>query len=160
VQYVGQQDIITNNELLILKVRDINLFSRAKHIMGSKRSRPPQKTPRNAPLYVLPQTKNLFPALSKSEVHWYFYFPKRERERERERESKSKSESENKSENKSESEIESGKGKGEEKKKGTGKGTGKRKERESTKALAILFLNLLGQSEKSANYTVLCRKEP
>jgi hypothetical protein len=32
-------------------------------------------------------------------------------------------------------------------------------ERESTKALAILFLNRLGQSEKSANYTVLYRKE-
>jgi hypothetical protein len=33
------------------------------------------------------------------------------------------------------------------------------RERESTKALAILFLNRLGQNEKSANYTVLYRKE-
>jgi hypothetical protein len=33
------------------------------------------------------------------------------------------------------------------------------RERESTKALAILFLNGLGQNEKSANYTVLYRKE-
>jgi hypothetical protein len=32
-------------------------------------------------------------------------------------------------------------------------------ERESTKALAILFLNRLVQSEKSTNYTVLFRKE-
>jgi hypothetical protein len=29
------------------------------------------------------------------------------------------------------------------------------RERESTKALAILFLNRLGQSEKSSNYTLL-----
>ncbi len=49
-----------------------------------------------------------------------------------------------------------GKGKG--KRKGQGKGQGKgqererERERESTKALAIFFLNRLGQSEKSANY--------
>jgi lipocalin len=49
-----------------------------------------------------------------------------------------------------------GQGKGQEKGKGQGKGKG---ERESTKALTILFLNCLGQSKKSANYTVLYRKE-
>jgi hypothetical protein len=65
-----------------------------------------------------------------------------------------------------ESESESGKGKGTGKGQGKwqGKGQGKGKgqgqgkwqgERQSTKALAILFLNRLGQSEKSANYTVL-----
>jgi hypothetical protein len=32
------------------------------------------------------------------------------------------------------------------------------KERESKKALAILFLNHLGQTGKSANYTALCGK--
>jgi hypothetical protein len=37
-------------------------------------------------------------------------------------------------------------------------GKGKR-ERERTKAQAIIFLNRPGQSEKSANYTVLYRKE-
>jgi hypothetical protein len=48
----------------------------------------------NAPLYVLPQTKKLSPALSESEVHWYFYVPiytraSKVRGREREREKKS-----------------------------------------------------------------------
>jgi hypothetical protein len=33
------------------------------------------------------------------------------------------------------------------------------RERESTKELAILFLNCLSQSEKSANFTVPHRKE-
>ncbi len=88
--------VLTINAPLILKARVIIFFSQAKHIMrhfagailGSKRSGPPRKTPRNTPLYVLPQTKILFPGLAKSEVHWYFYVPKREREREggRERE--------------------------------------------------------------------------
>ncbi len=60
--------------------------------MGPKRSRPPRKIPRNAPLYVLPQTKKIYPGLSKSDVHWFFYvLREREREGERERESKGES---------------------------------------------------------------------
>jgi hypothetical protein len=51
-----------------------------------------------------------------------------------------------------------GKGKGQGRGQGKGQGKGMR-ERESTKALAIIFLNRLGQNEKSANYTVLYRKE-
>ncbi len=39
-----------------------------------------------------------------------------------------------------------------------GKTKRKGRERESTKALVILFLNRLAQTEKSANYTVLCGK--
>jgi hypothetical protein len=42
---------------------------------------------------------------------------------------------------------------------GKGKGKEKEKERERTNARAILFLNRLGQSEKSTNYTVLYRIE-
>ncbi len=48
--------------------------------------------------------------------------------------------------------------KGKRERQGQGKGKGKGK-RESTKALAILFLNRLGQSKKSVKYTVLYRKE-
>jgi hypothetical protein len=43
--------------------------------------------------------------------------------------------------------------------KGKVKERGKGRERERKKAWAILFLNCLGQSEKSANYIVLYRKE-
>jgi hypothetical protein len=54
-----------------------------------------------------------------------------------------------------------GKAKGKEMGKGTGKSESERereRERESIKALAILFLNCLGQTEKSANYTALYGK--
>jgi hypothetical protein len=47
-----------------------------------------------------------------------------------------------------------GKEKEKEKRKGKRKGQGKGKS-ESTKALVILFLNHLGQGEKSVNYSVL-----
>jgi hypothetical protein len=52
---------------------------------GAKRSRPPKKIPRNAPLCFLPQTKKLDHTLSESEVHWYFYVPIYTRKREGER---------------------------------------------------------------------------
>jgi hypothetical protein len=105
-----------------------------------------------------PRQKKIISRTFKIRGTLVFLCPKeRERQRERERERESKSKSESESESKSESR------KGEEKEKGTGKGTGKGKgkerERESTKALAIFFLNRLGQSEKSANYTLLYRKE-
>ncbi len=48
-----------------------------------------------------------------------------------------------------------GKGKGKRKRKGQGKQKGKG---ESTIAQAILFINRLGQADKSANYTVLYGK--
>jgi hypothetical protein len=70
MQYVGQWDIITTNVPLILKVRDMIFFLQAK-------------TPRNAPLYVLPQTKKNISRAFQPEVHWYFYVPKRERARAR-----------------------------------------------------------------------------
>ncbi len=87
-----------------------------------------------------------FAGKTHNEVQRYIsiFMSQREIDRERQRESKSES--------KSESECGNGKGTG--KGKGQGKGKGKR-ERESTKALAILFLNRLGQSEKSANYSIL-----
>jgi hypothetical protein len=60
-------------------------------ILGSKRSKPSWKTPRNVPLYLMPRTTKVSLALSESKVHWYFYVSKRERESEsqsqRERES-------------------------------------------------------------------------
>jgi hypothetical protein len=99
------------------------VLSVAKGNFWVKRSRPPRKIPRNAPLYVLTQTKKYSPGLSKSEVHWYFYVLERERGRGGERERESKSESE--------------------------KGKGKKRER--TRVRAIIFLNCAGQNKKSAN---------
>jgi hypothetical protein len=58
------------------------------------------------------------------------------------------------SQRESERKSESGKGKGKRKRKGKGK-----RERASTKAWAIIFLNRPGQSEKSANYTVMYMEE-
>jgi hypothetical protein len=79
------------------------------------------------------------------------------KERERER-GGSKSKSESKSENKSESESKSKSGKGKEK--GTGKRKGKRKERERESESPGDFISkCLVQSEKSANYIILDRKE-
>jgi hypothetical protein len=80
----------------------------------------------------------------------------RKRERERERESEQELEGERKLdrerawvwERAREREQEHGKRKGQDKGKG-------KKERERTKARAIIFLNRLGQSKKSAYYTVL-----
>jgi hypothetical protein len=110
-----------------------------------------------------PRQKKIISMTFKIRGTLVFLCPKgRERERERER----KREREGESKSKSKSESESGKGKGKEKGTGkgtwigTGKGTGKGKgERESTNELALLFINRLGQSEKSANYAVLYRKE-
>ncbi len=139
------------NVPLILKVRDIIFFSRVKHIMGhfagsfegvktfltpklswawrravlgSKKSRPPQKIPRNAPLYVLPQTKKLLSRTFKirGTVHWYFSVPKRERESEQERE-------------RARARV--------------GKERVRERERERTKVQAIIFINRLGKNEKS-----------
>jgi hypothetical protein len=69
--FVLLDNIITIKVPLILKVRDINfffagktyngefhrVFEGAETILESKRSQSPPKTPRNAPLHVLPQTK-------------------------------------------------------------------------------------------------------
>jgi hypothetical protein len=71
-----------------------------------------------------PRQKKLSPGHSKSEVHWYFYVPKRERE----------SKSEHKSEREREKEKE------------------REKERERTKVQAIIFVNLMDQTEKSVKY--------
>jgi hypothetical protein len=57
-----QEYIITINVLLILKVRDIIFFSRAKHI--------------NAPLYVLPQAKKIISRTFKIRGALVFLFPK------------------------------------------------------------------------------------
>jgi hypothetical protein len=66
---------------LILKVRDVFFLS------GSKRLRPPRKTPRNAPLYVLPQTTKIISRTFKIRGTLVFLCPnERERERERVRE--------------------------------------------------------------------------
>jgi hypothetical protein len=57
-------------------------------IKGSKRSRPPPKFPRNAPLYVLPQTKkNLQDSQNQRYIGIFMSPEEREREREQERES-------------------------------------------------------------------------
>ncbi len=53
----------------------------AQDNLGVEKVSAPSKNPRNAPLYVLPQTKKI-PALLESELHWYFYVPEREGERE------------------------------------------------------------------------------
>jgi hypothetical protein len=78
--------------------------------------------------------QKLSPALSESEVHWYFYVPKRERERERG---------------------------GGEREKETARERNRKRER--TNVWAIIFLNRPGQNKKSVNYickssihTVVC----
>jgi hypothetical protein len=135
-----------------LIVRDVFVFFAGKTyyraFRGVKKVKAPLKTLRNVPLYVLPQTKKIISRTFKIRGTLVFLYPKRERERERNSEKKSKSKCKSKSK--------SERGKGKKKRQGKGQGKGKR---ESTKALAILFLNRLGQSEKSANYTVLYRKE-
>ncbi len=60
-------------------------------VLGSKKSRPPQKIPRNYPLYVLPQTKKLISRTFKIRGTLVFFCPKereskRARKRDRERE--------------------------------------------------------------------------
>jgi hypothetical protein len=60
-------------------------------IMGSKRSRPPGKIPRNAPLYVLPHTRKITSRTFKIRGTLVFLCPK-ERESERVRERKSERE--------------------------------------------------------------------
>jgi hypothetical protein len=49
--------------------------------LGSKRSRPPRKIPRNAPLYVLPQTKKIISRTFKIRGTLVFLCPK-ERDKE------------------------------------------------------------------------------
>jgi hypothetical protein len=140
-------NILTINVPLIFIVRDIIFFFRGQNIygaglcsgqfMGPKRSRPPQKTLRNAPLYVLTQTKKL---ISRTFKIRDFYFPMCEREiggeRARGRESKGKSESESQSQCQSGKGKETGKGTGKGKGmgKGTRKGKGKERDREYKRA--------------------------
>jgi hypothetical protein len=58
--------------------------------LGSKRLRSPQKIPKNAPLYILPQTKKIIPGTCRIRGTLVFLCPKqREREEERERERES-----------------------------------------------------------------------
>ncbi len=105
---IGWLWVLTINVPLTLKVQDIIFFLRAKHIMGhfsgffkgaetfltpklswatrrailgSKGSRPPQKTPRNVPLYVLPQTKNIISMTFKIRGTLVFLCPNERKER-------------------------------------------------------------------------------
>jgi hypothetical protein len=136
---------------LILKVRDIIFFSQAKHIMAHlagffERSRPPRKIPRNAPLYVLPQTKK---NLKDFQNQWYIGIftslreikIERETERGREREREKGREREGR-----EGERERGRVKARESEKGKekgererGKGKGKREREREQKSRRFYF---------------------
>jgi hypothetical protein len=140
--------ILTINVPLILKVRDIIFFCRQK-------VEAPSKNPKKRPsICFAPDKKKQFPGLSKSEVQYIVTFmSKRERERKREG-GRARAIAKARAGLRARARVRAGKGKrkGQEKGQGQGKGKGQgKRERESTKALAILFLNCLGQSEKSTN---------
>ncbi len=82
----------------------------------------------------MPQTKKIISRAFKSEVNWYFYVPERVRERGGEKKRKRESERE--------------------RVRARARKRKRKGKRERTKARAIIFLNRLGQSEKSASYTV------
>jgi hypothetical protein len=76
--------IVTSNVPLILKVRDKNFFSQAKHIMGHFagffEGVKKVENLKKCPIICFAPDKKKFPGLSKSGVHWYFYVLERERE--------------------------------------------------------------------------------
>jgi hypothetical protein len=100
--------------------------------LGSERSRPPKKIPRNAPIYFFPQKKNLQDFQNQKYIGIFMAQIERETERERKRERER--EGERKSDQEQERERE------------------RERERENKSAGAILFINRRGQNEKSARY--------
>jgi hypothetical protein len=107
-------------------------LSYAHDNLGVKKASAPRKIPRNAPSYVLPQTKKIISRTFKIRGTLVFLCPKergRERESDRER-----------------ARTRARKGKG-------------TRETEKTKAWVIIFPNCPAQNENSANYTVLYMEE-
>jgi hypothetical protein len=149
-------------------------FAGAQDNLGVKKVSAPSKNPAKCPITCFAPDKKIISRSFKIRGTLVFLCTK-----ERERESKSESKSESKRRAKvrararararartrarARARARAGKGKGKGKRKGQGKGQGKERgrererdrdsekeeERDSTKALAILFLNRLGQTEKN-----------
>jgi hypothetical protein len=120
--------------------------------LGVKRSLPPRKIPRNAPLLFCPRQKNNFLHFQNQRYIGIFYGHEKEGERERARKIERESESKRKKDWEGEQERE---GEGEQEQEVEGereREKEKEKERERKKGWAIIFLNRLGKHEKSADY--------